>query len=98
MTYLDFVQRGGSGVISVSSHFILKPMKTFLNKVLKKEEGAGKEFQKKYRSILDCLYSVSNPMMIKQVMYLKKVIRSPELRLPLCEPEKYLIQQMKQLL
>ena len=97
-TYLDFAQRGGQGVISVSSHFMLTPMKSFLNRVLKKEASAIEEFKKTYGNILDCLYSVSNPIMIKQVMYLKKVIRSPELRLPLCEPEDHFIQKMKQAL
>lgn len=95
-TYLDFAQRGGQGVISVSSHFMLKPMKIFLKRVLEKDEKAIDEFQKKYKNILDCLYSVSNPMMIKQVLYLKKIIKSPELRLPLCEPENRFIQKMKQ--
>lgn len=98
MTYLEFAKRGGQGVISVSSHFMLKQMKSFLNKVLEKDVTAISEFQKKYGDILNCLYSVSNPIMIKQVMYLKKVIQSPELRLPLCEPEKELIQKMKQTL
>ena len=97
-TYLDFAQRGGKGVISVSSHFMLKPMKSFLNRVLEKDVTALSEFQKKYGDILNCLYSVSNPIMIKQVMYLQKVIQSPELRLPLCEPEVHLIQKMKQAL
>lgn len=95
-TYLDFAQRGGQGVISVSSHFMLKPMKIFLNRVLEKDDSALDEFQKKYNNALNCLYSVSNPVMIKQVMYLKKMIRSPELRLPLCEPENHFVQKMKQ--
>jgi len=96
-TYLEFAKRGGKGVISVSSHFMLKQMKNFLNKVLEKDIKAVSEFQKKYKDVLNCLYAVSNPIMIKQVMYLKKVIQSPELRLPLCEPEKDLIQKMNQL-
>ena len=94
-TYLDFAQRGGKGVISVSSHFMLKPMKIFLNRVLEKDKTAIKEFHKKYKDVLNCLYAVSNPIMIKQVMYLKKVIQSPELRLPLCEPESHFIQDIK---
>ncbi len=98
ITCLDFVKRGGNGVISVSSHFMLQPMKLFLDKALRKESGAVEEFQKKYGGVLNCLYSVSNPMMIKQVMYLKKIIQSPELRLPLCEPEDHFIQKIKQFL
>ncbi|MDE0151443.1 MAG: 4-hydroxy-tetrahydrodipicolinate synthase [Bdellovibrionales bacterium] len=94
-TYLDFAKKGGQGVVSVSSHFMLKPMKSFLNKVLEKDATAINEFQKKYKDVLDCLYAVSNPIMIKQVMYLKKVIRSPELRLPLCEPESSFIEDIK---
>jgi len=96
-TYLEFAKRGGKGVISVSSHFMLKQMKSFLKRVLEKDATALSEFQKKYKDVLNCLYAVSNPIMIKQVMYLKKVIQSPELRLPLCEPEKDLIQKMNQL-
>ena len=95
-TYLDFTAKGGEGVISVSSHFMLKTMKMYLNKVLKKELSIIKNFQKKYSPILNNLYSVSNPMMIKQVLYLKNIIRSPELRLPLCEPEDHFIQKMKE--
>ena len=95
-TYLEFAQRGGRGVISVSSHFMLKPMKVFLKRVLEKDVTALSEFQKKYKDVLNCLYAVSNPIMIKQVMHLKKVIQSPELRLPLCEPENHLIQKMKE--
>ena len=75
---------------------MMTPMKSFLKRVLEKDKTALNEFQKSYQDILNCLYSVSNPIMIKQVMYLKKIIRSPELRLPLCEPEDHLIQKMKQ--
>ena len=98
MTFLDLVQKGGQGVISVASHFLLKPMKESLQHVLKKEDSAIIKFKNMYGSIVECLFKESNPIMIKQVMYFKKLIRSPELRLPLCEPSHELSQTMQKLL
>lgn len=94
LSFLDFLQKGGHGVVSVSSHFLLKQMK----QALKNLNTHSMIFKKKYQDIIHLLYQVSNPMMIKQVMYFKQIIRSPELRLPLCEPEPLLCQKMKALL
>ena len=97
-SFLELTQKGGHGVISVSSHFMLKQMKHYLKRTLQKETLAVTEFQEKYESVIEMLFTVSNPMMVKQVMFFKNIIRSPELRLPLCEPPSHLVQKMKQLL
>ncbi len=97
-TFLDLIQKGGHGVISVISHFMLSPMKNFLNQVTQKKEGALLDFENQYGEIIQHLFRVTNPTMIKQVMFYKKIIRSPELRLPLCEPKPKLVQQMQELL
>ena len=97
-TFLDLIAQGGHGVISVASHFMLQPMKDFLNQVLQKKEDALLEFQNKYGQIIQQLFKSTNPTMVKQIMFYKKIIRSPELRLPLCEPKKKLVDQMQKLL
>ena len=91
-SFLKLAQKGGQGVISVCSHFLLKAMKQALSNVF---QNQPQNFEEKYFSILQTLYKVSNPMMIKQVLYLQNRIKSPELRLPLCEPENILIQELK---
>ena len=97
-TFLQLVESGGHGVISVSSHFMLGPMKTFFKRVLNKDPSAVEEFQQKYGAVIQSLFKVSNPMMIKQVLHLKGWIRSPELRLPLCEPSEEQRLEIKKLL
>ena len=97
-SFLKLAEMGGRGVVSVASHFLLRPMKQYLKKALKKDSSAFVNFQKNYGPIVDLLFQTSNPMMIKQVLYLKNMIRSPELRLPLCPPPKDQINKMKKLL
>ena len=96
-TFLDLVFQGGHGVISVISHFMLPLMKNFFNQALEKKD-VSTQFQNQYGKVIETLFKSSNPTMVKQVMFHKKIIRSPELRLPLCEPEQELTEQMKKLL
>ena len=97
-TYLELAHLGGQGVISVASHHILQPMKQFLQKVKDQPQVAKKyiqEFHSKYDTFIDLLFKVSNPMMVKQVLLMKGLIRSAELRLPLVEPPPAFTQQIK---
>ena len=95
LSFLEFAKQGGHGVVSVASHFLLKPMKDALNQAFDQKNDPA---FLKYSEILNLLYQVSNPMMIKQVLYFQKRILSPELRLPLCEPGPDLCEKMKSLL
>ena len=95
LSFLDFALKGGHGVISVASHFLMKPMKEALKEALSKNEKAVLKFKKTYGELLNLLYQTSNPTMIKQVMFFKGLIRSPELRLPLCPPPEHLCQKIK---
>ena len=97
-TFLDLVERGGHGVISVISHFMLPTVKKFFEQALKKEGGSSSAFQKQYGKVVECVFKVTNPMMVKQILFHKKMIRSPELRLPLCEPSSSIVEEMNQLL
>lgn len=97
-TFLELSQKGGRGTISVSSHFLCKSMKEAYNQVIEGDASSISKFKSKHSAIIDFLYKVSNPIMIKQALYLKKWIKSPELRLPLCEPSPDLQNEMKRLL
>ena len=97
-SFLKLAELGGQGVVSVASHFLLRPMKQYLKKALKKDSSAFVHFKKTYHPAVNLLFQTSNPMMIKQVLYFKNMIRSPELRLPLCPPPQDQINKMKKLL
>lgn len=68
-TYDQFVQAGGNGVISVSSHIIPEAMKNV--------DIA------KYKKLIDLLFIEANPIPVKMALYFMGIIESPELRLPL---------------
>lgn len=97
-TFLDLVDLGGEGVISVCSHFLATPMKQALEESKNGNKEVTLKFKNNYDAIISELYKVSNPIMIKQVLYMKGWIQSPELRLPLCEPQEPLKRKMKTLL
>lgn len=68
-SYDEFIQAGGDGVISVSSHLIPKQMK-----MLKARQHA---------KLIDLLFCEPSPMPVKMALWKMKVIASPECRLPL---------------
>jgi 4-hydroxy-tetrahydrodipicolinate synthase len=73
-SYDEFMKIGGDGIISVASHVIPNEMK-----------------QQKIRDnkdILDALFCEANPIPLKMALFLMKLIRSPELRLPLVALER----------
>lgn len=83
---LDFIREGGCGVISVLSHLIPSSLKNLVHLVCKggsKAEEAIGEYKGKYSSLIDCLFSESNPIPVKMALSFLKLIESPELRLPL---------------
>jgi 4-hydroxy-tetrahydrodipicolinate synthase len=70
-TYDAFFQAGGNGVISVSSHIIPLAMK---------ERNI-----KQNAELIQALFCEANPIPVKRALYEMKIIKSPELRLPLVE-------------
>lgn len=83
-TCLDLIKKGGDGVISVMSNVIPQWLsQAYTNlKGGREEVGAGWE---QVQKLIDGLYVEANPIGIKMALYLKGVIRSPELRLPLVQ-------------
>ncbi len=77
---VDFCARGGSGVISVSSHIIAAEMREYLSRA---SSSASDEYKKKYADLMKWLYIEANPIPVKMALHWMGVIDSPELRLPL---------------
>ena len=83
---LEFIQKGGAGVISVLSHLVPSPLKDLVKRVLERDQKAEeviKEYKTKYSKLIDALYSESNPIPAKMALFFLGLIESPELRLPL---------------
>lgn len=81
-TFLDLVRVGGKGVISVASHILPKEFSTWCQRARSGDTEPMDEFRK-YTDLNSYLYVEANPIPIKAALYLKGLIASPELRLPL---------------
>ncbi len=76
-TYLDLYDVGATGVISVISNII--PAQTIAWSKNRKDK---KEFLR-YLSFIKTLFVEANPIPVKMALHWKKIITTPELRLPL---------------
>lgn len=107
---MQFIAAGGGGVISVLSHIIPGPLLQMF-KVLSKdrsenrapdklqmERGRVLKEYKKYEALNNLLGIEANPIPVKMALYLMKIIRSPELRLPLVPLQAKYTEQLKALL
>ncbi|MDZ4660352.1 MAG: 4-hydroxy-tetrahydrodipicolinate synthase [Pseudomonadota bacterium] len=83
-TYLEHYLSGGKGTISVMSNMSPKQTKSWGEQINENPEKTKSEFQT-YKSLVENLFSESNPIPIKMALYWMGVIESPELRLPLVE-------------
>lgn len=83
-TYEEFMQAGGDGVISVASHILPREMR---DKKIREN-----------RQLIDFLFCEANPIPLKMALYQMKIIKSPELRLPLVQLTAEKSEQLKVLL
>ncbi len=83
-TYDEFMEVGGNGVISVSSHIIPKAMLDIK--------------ARDYKELIDGLFMEANPMPVKMALYLMKIIKSPECRLPLVTMSESHTEKLKKLM
>lgn len=83
-TYEEFMQAGGDGVISVASHILPREMR---DKKIREN-----------RQLIDFLFCEANPIPLKMALYQMKIIKSPELRLPLVQLTADKSEQLKVLL
>lgn len=82
-TYLDFLNLGGKGIISVMSNLLTKETVRWTNQVLNGELTVAQNDFKKYLKLINLMYCEANPIPVKWMLYKKGIIKSPEMRLPL---------------
>ena len=81
---LPFFALGACGLVSVASNWIVKPLvKMFRLASLNDLEGAS-NINRRYYPLFRALTIETNPVPIKHFLYKAKLIRSAEVRLPLC--------------
>lgn len=86
-TYVDFLEAGGDGVISVASHIIPGPMRQWRSLVMEGKSQQAKEDLKKWLPLINLLFVEANPIPVKKATQILHLIDSAELRLPLVELE-----------
>ena len=79
LSCVDFFNEGGHGAISAGSNILAKE----LIEIFKSSPSKRSELFSLYKSFLEELFKETNPIGLKQVLFLAGVISSSELRLPL---------------
>lgn len=99
-TCMQFAKLGGHGVISVISHLIPDKMVEILDSC-RQGENIGLTEYKKFDQLNKLMGIEPNPIPVKMGLYLKGIIDSPELRLPLVtlskESQSLLLKEMTKL-
>lgn len=95
-TYVDFLQAGGHGVISVASHVIPREMVNWKKLVKSGKYDEANADLKKHMALINHLFVEANPIPVKMALYYMGLIKSPELRLPLVQMSEDLALKMKQ--
>jgi 4-hydroxy-tetrahydrodipicolinate synthase len=81
-TTIDFILRGGHGVISVLSHVIPKEFRRLCD-FARAGDAEASEAYKRYNRLNQLLGIEANPIPVKMMLYQMGIIASPEMRLPL---------------
>ncbi len=82
-TYIEFLENGGHGVISVTSHIFPKAMKKWLELVVSGQGPVAKEEFKKYKILTDLIFAEANPIPVKAALKMMNILEQDDLRLPL---------------
>lgn len=82
-TCIDFMQKGGDGVISVISHLIPNELSSMSHRATAGIDVASE--YSKFKNLNQLMGVEPNPMPVKMGLHLMGILRSPELRLPLVE-------------
>jgi 4-hydroxy-tetrahydrodipicolinate synthase len=84
-TYVEFLNVGGHGVISVATHVIPKQMGQWKSWVQAGEVEKARADIAKYNDLINLLFVEANPIPVKKAVQLMGLIDSAEMRLPLVE-------------
>ncbi len=81
---LPFFALGAQGLISVASNWIVKPLVKMYQAAAQNDLEEASNINRKFYPLFRALTVETNPVPIKQFLYRAGIIRSPEVRLPLC--------------
>lgn len=84
-TYVEFLENGGHGIISVATHVLPQQFVEIKQLIAQKKNKEAKAIIEKYKNLIDLLFCEANPIPVKKALQLKGIIRSAECRLPLVE-------------
>ncbi len=87
-TFVSFLKCGGDGIISVMSNIITKACAGWLKQAHDKNWNELENDFAKYEKLITAMYSESNPIASKYMLYKMGLFSSPEMRLPLVELDK----------
>lgn len=94
-TYVEFLDAGGHGVISVASHIIPKQMVQWKKWKESGEIEKARQDIQKYSRLIDLLFVEANPIPVKMALHFMGLLKSAELRLPLVEMDVKLAKDLK---
>jgi 4-hydroxy-tetrahydrodipicolinate synthase len=83
-TYLQLIEAGGRGIISVASHILPREFVRWGTRMRQGQTAMQTEMLK-FQALISQLYVEANPIPVKMALKLLKVIESAEMRLPLAE-------------
>jgi len=81
---LPFISLGAKGIIAVASNLIPNQFASLISQALKGNFASAKKTHYQFFPLFKSLGLETNPTPIKYALYLRKIINSPEPRLPLC--------------
>ena len=94
---LPFIACGAKGVVSVASNIIPEKVVNLVSSALDGNFIDAKNIHLEHYNFFTDIFCEPNPVPIKTLLYLKGIISSPEVRLPLCPPtssNKLLLEKM----
>ncbi len=94
-TYVEFLNAGGHGVISVATHIIPKQMVQWKMWVKENQIEKARSDIKKHEPLINLLFAEANPIPVKKALQLMGILDSASLRLPLVELTPDLTEKIK---
>jgi 4-hydroxy-tetrahydrodipicolinate synthase len=82
---LPFMAAGAEGVISVASNLFVKEVVKMVNLALANDYASARKLHRKMNPIFKTLFIEPNPVPIKTALVKAGIIKSSEVRAPLCE-------------
>ncbi len=81
--YLPSLALGATGIVSVAASIIGKDLAKLHRYFMEGDVDRAKEIHYRILPVVDALFTESNPVPLKEALYMMGVIDSPEVRLPL---------------